>query len=107
MEGCGRRKGKGDALHGAQTSQETFGMPEQEQLPEWESVLIDEAITAAEQRYADEQKRAKHREVELRRQQAYHRLAIEIDRPDVVGAPDLPGQLRLFPSEPTLFDDPE
>ena len=43
--------------------------------------------------------------MELRRQQAYHRLAIEIDRPDVTATPDLPGQLRLFPSEPTLFDD--
>ena len=82
-------------------------MPEQEQLPEWESLLIDEAISTAERRYAAEQKRTKHRDVELRRQQAYHRLAVEIDRPEVAGAPDLPGQLRLFPSEPTLFDDPE
>jgi hypothetical protein len=77
---------------------------EQETLPEWESLLIDEAITAAERRYADEQARAKNREVELRRQQAYHRLALEIDRPEPTPV-DLPGQLRLFPSEPTLFDE--
>ena len=82
-------------------------MPEQEQLPEWESLLIDEAITVAEQRYADEQQRAKHRKVELSRQQGWHRLAVEIDRPESASAPSLPGQLRLFPTEPTLFDDPE
>ncbi|HWC13908.1 MAG TPA: hypothetical protein VG929_04875 [Actinomycetota bacterium] len=77
---------------------------EQPQLPEWESLLIDEAITAAERRYAEEQKRAKGRELELRRQQAYHRLAFVIDRPESKRVPDHPGQLSFFPQDPTLFD---
>ena len=77
---------------------------EQPQLPEWESLLIEEAITEAERRYADEQLRAKGREVELRRQQAYHRLALVIDRPESKRVPDHPGQLSFFPTDPTLFD---
>ena len=82
-------------------------MPGQAQLPEWESLLIDEAITTAEQRYAAEENRARNREVELRRQQGWHRLAVEIDRPEPTATPDLPGQLRLFPRDATLFDDLE
>lgn len=77
---------------------------EQPQLPEWETLLIDEAIDAAELRYAQEQARAKRREVELRRQQAYHRLAVVIDRPAGDARPEHPGQLSFFPTDPTLFD---
>lgn len=77
---------------------------EQPQLPDWESLLVEEAITRAERRYEDEQQRAKRREVELRRQQAYHRLALVIDRPETSRRPDHPGQLSFFPTDPTLFD---
>lgn len=76
---------------------------EQPQLPEWEWLLIEEAITEAERRYADEETRAKRRELELRRQQAYHRLAVVIDRPETQ-TNDHPGQLSFFPTDPTLFD---
>jgi hypothetical protein len=78
----------------------------QQQLPEWESDLIDEAIRAAEQRFKDEQKqaaRAKKRALQLAREQGYHRLAAEIDRPTRKAAG--PGQLRLFKTDNTLFDD--
>ena len=75
---------------------------EQPRLPDWESELIDEAISAAEQRRQAEKAAAKKRAVQLAREKAYHRLAVAIDRPD-------PGtdarQLRLFQDDPTLFDD--
>jgi hypothetical protein len=78
---------------------------EQAQLPEWESLLIDEAIDTAEQRYRDEQTTSRNKDVELRRQQAYHRLALEIDRPAKRnGHAQHPGQLSFFPTDPTLFD---
>lgn len=76
-------------------------------LPQWESDLIDEAIREAEERRAVEKEQAKKRAVQLAREQAYHRLAIEIDR----GGQDsgknnnlTPGQLSFFPT-PTLFDE--
>lgn len=77
-------------------------------LPDWEQELVDEVIAAAERRRAEEKARAARRAVQLAREQAYHRLALAIDRP----APDAPGraQLSLFPRQPTLFedgDDPE
>jgi hypothetical protein len=78
----------------------------QQQLPEWETQLIDEAIAAAEQRFLDEQTsaaRAKKRALQLAREQAYHRLAVEIDRPSRTKAG--PGQLCLFSTDDTLFDD--
>lgn len=78
---------------------------EHAQLPEWESDLIDEAISSAEERLKAEKKKAKSRALQLAREQAYHRLAIAIDR-----APprtSRPGQLTLFAVEPTLFDDSE
>lgn len=78
----------------------------QQQLPEWESDLIDEAIRAAERRYREEQERAaraKKRALQLAREQAYHRLAAEIDRPKRKSAG--PGQMRLFKTDNTLFDD--
>ena len=79
-------------------------MTGQAQLSEWESLLIDEAIAAAERRYEDEKLGAGHRAIELDRQRAYHRLALEIDRPKPA-AKRHPGQLSFFPTDPTLFDD--
>ncbi len=77
----------------------------QQQLPEWESDLIDEAIRAAEQRLEEEKNqaaRAQKRALQLAREQAYHRLAVEIDRPKRKSAG--PGQLCLFKTDNTLFD---
>ena len=79
---------------------------EQVELPQWETALIDEAIRNAEERLADEAERAQRRAVQLAREQAYHRLALAIDRPsrDRAGRGDVsPSQLSFFP-EPTLFD---
>lgn len=75
---------------------------EQARLPEWESQLIDEAIATAERRHEEERRRAKKRAVQLAREQGYHRLAVEIDRPTRSNAG--PGQLSFFPADPTLFD---
>ncbi len=75
----------------------------QAELPEWESLLIDEAITAAERRLADERARARRRAVQLAREQGYHRLAVAIDRPARRPKPN-PDQLSFFPVDPTLFD---
>lgn len=75
----------------------------QAELPEWESLLIDEAITAAERRLADESARARRRAVQLAREQGYHRLAVAIDRPARKAKPN-PDQLTFFPNDPTLFD---
>jgi len=74
----------------------------QSQLPEWESQLIDEAIATAERRLESERARARRRAVQLAREQAYHRLAVAIDRP----APSSVSgdQLTLFGATPTLFD---
>jgi hypothetical protein len=73
----------------------------EERLPEWEQNLIDDAIAAAEARLEQETTRAKKRAVQLAREQAYHRLAVEIDRPQRAKAG--PGQLSFWP-ELTLFD---
>lgn len=75
---------------------------EQATLPEWEPQLIDEAIDAAERRHEEEQRKARKRAVQLAREQAYHRLALEIDRP--TSQKPGPGQLSFFPTDPTLFD---
>jgi hypothetical protein len=80
-------------------------MSAQPQLPDWESLLIDEAIDQAENRYRDEQAKAKHKTVELNRQQGYHRLALAIDRPEKAVKRQHPGQLSFFPKDPTLFDE--
>ena len=72
-----------------------------EQLPEWEAKLIDEAIELAVRRRQDEKERAHKRALQLAREQGYHRLAVEIDRPNKTKAG--PGQLSFFPT-PTLFD---
>ena len=71
-------------------------------LPEWESLLVDEAIQTAQRRLREEDERARKRAVQLAREQAYHRLAVEIDRP--ARTKISPDQLSFFPSDPTLFD---
>ena len=71
-------------------------------LPEWEPLLVDEAIEAAQRRLRQEDERALKRAIQLAREQAYHRLAVEIDRPARVKIS--PDQLSFFPSDPTLFD---
>ena len=75
-------------------------MEQEEKLADWQ-LDVDEVIHEAERRLADEKSRAKRRALQLAREQGYHRLALEIDRParDKVS----PGQLSFFP-EPTLFD---
>lgn len=75
---------------------------EQAALPQWESELIEDAIREAEERRAAEKDQAKKRAVQLAREQAYHRLALEIDRPKSKSKVT-PGQLSFFPT-PTLFD---
>lgn len=74
---------------------------DQAALPQWESEMIEEAILDAETRRAGEKERARNRAVQLAREQAYHRLALEIDRPKQEKV--TPGQLSFFPT-PTLFD---
>lgn len=74
---------------------------EQASLPQWESEMIEEAIQNAEERRAEERERAQKRAVQLAREQAYHRLALEIDRPGKTRVS--PSQLSFFPT-PTLFD---
>lgn len=71
-------------------------------LPAWESLLVDEAIETAERRLRQEDERARKRAVQLAREQGYHRLAVEIDRPARVKIS--PDQLSFFPTDPTLFD---
>jgi hypothetical protein len=73
----------------------------EERLPKWEQSLIDEAIANAEARLESERSRAKKRAVQLAREQAYHRLAVEIDRPQ--RSKVSPNQLSFWP-ELTLFD---
>lgn len=75
----------------------------QQQLPDWEGDLVDEAIAEAERRLEDERKTAKKRQLQLDRERAYHRLAVEIDRPK--RKKPGPGQLSFFPVDPQLFDD--
>lgn len=71
--------------------------------PGWEDGLIDEAIREAERRRAEEREKARRRAVQMAREQAYHRLALAIDRPTRRVSPD---QLKLFPTDPpTLFDE--
>jgi hypothetical protein len=72
-------------------------------LPDWERELIDEAIGEAERRLEAEKTRARKRAVQLAREQAYHRLAVAIDRPPSSKVSS--GQLSFFRNDPTLFDD--
>ena len=73
-----------------------------EEDPQRHRDLVAEAVARAEQRRADELQRARARAVQLAREQAYHRLAVAIDRP--TGAKSA-RQLSLFGDDPTLFDD--
>jgi hypothetical protein len=75
-------------------------MGQEEKLAGWE-LDVDEVIEQAERRLADEKTRARKRALQLAREQAYHRLALEIDRP--ARSKVSPSQLSFFP-EPTLFD---
>ena len=77
---------------------------EQAALPQWESELIEDAIRDAEGRRVAEKEQAQKRAVQLAREQAYHRLALEIDRPKDTKTKVTPGQLSFFPT-PTLFDE--
>ncbi|HVF53967.1 MAG TPA: hypothetical protein VNC78_10255 [Actinomycetota bacterium] len=76
----------------------------QPSLPDWEESYVDEVIRAAEARIAAEDTRSRRRAIQLAREQGYHRLAVEIDRPGDRRAG--PGQLSFFPADPTLFDAP-
>jgi hypothetical protein len=76
----------------------------QAELPEWEQGLIDEAIRAAEEELDEAAERSRKRALQLAREQAYHRLALAIDRPRSKRRGG-PGQLSLWPEEPTLFED--
>jgi hypothetical protein len=76
---------------------------EQAMMPDWEPTLVDEAIKQAEDRIEAEHERARKRAVQLAREQAYHRLAVEIARPGRVKVHS--GQLSFFPTDPKLFDD--
>ncbi len=76
---------------------------EQEQLPEWEGRMVDEMLDHARERVEREEARARKRALQLAREQAYHRLAVAIDRSPRPAKPR--GQLSLFPTDPTLFDD--
>jgi hypothetical protein len=78
---------------------------EQAALPQWESQMIEEAIAEAERRRAKEKQRAQSRASQLAREQAYHRLALEIDRPTRTKVS--PSQLSFFPKDPTLWDEDE
>ncbi|MFN2525118.1 MAG: hypothetical protein ABR505_02480 [Actinomycetota bacterium] len=71
-------------------------------LPDWERELVEDAISKAERRLEAEDSGARKRALQLAREQAYHRLALAIDRPE-----DEPGhgQLTFFPADPTLFDE--
>lgn len=81
---------------------------DQERLAEWD-LLVADAVREAQARLDDEDERGRARAVQLAREQAYHRLAVAIDRPgraNKAGAG--PGQLSFFPTaEPKLFDPPE
>ncbi|HEX2235476.1 MAG TPA: hypothetical protein VHK89_04300 [Actinomycetota bacterium] len=67
------------------------------------SGLVEDAVARAERRLARERRRARARAVQLAREQAYHRLAVALDRPSKPAVS--PGQLSLFVVEDTLFDD--
>jgi hypothetical protein len=73
-------------------------------LPGWEQDLLDDAVTSRPADAEEEHVRARRRALQLAREQAYFRLALEIDRPKRTRVS--PSQLSFFPTTPTLFDEP-
>lgn len=71
-------------------------------LPFWEQELLEDAVTKPPETREQERVRARGRALQLAREQAYFRLALEIDRPQHKKIS--PSQLSFFPTEPTLFD---
>lgn len=71
-------------------------------LPEWEQDLLEDAVTNAPSDSDEERVQARRRALQLAREQAYFRLALEIDRPKRTKVS--PSQLSFFPTNPTLFD---
>lgn len=75
-----------------------------EGLARWD-LLVADAIEEAERRLADEKTRERTRAIQLAREQGYHRLALEIDRPQPTKKVNS-SQLSFFPTtDPTLFGD--
>ncbi len=71
-------------------------------LPEWERSMIEDTILEAEGRARVADDKARSRALQLAREQGYHRLALAIDRPETAGVS--PAQLKLWSTDPTLFD---
>ena len=74
-------------------------------VPAWEQDLLDESVAQLPPTKDEDDDRARGRALQLAREQAYFRLALEINRPRPAKVG--PGQLSFFPTDPTLFDDPE
>jgi hypothetical protein len=72
------------------------------ELPGWEHELLEDSVADAPSTPEAEQARARSRALQLAREQAYFRLALEIDRPKRTKVS--PSQLSFFPTNPTLFD---
>ena len=74
-------------------------------VPAWEQDLLDETVAQSPPSEDEEDVRARGRALQLAREQAYFRLALEIDRPRTTKVS--PSQLSFFPTDPTLFDEQE
>lgn len=74
-------------------------------VPDWEQELLDESVARSPSSGDEDAVRARRRALQLAREQAYFRLALEIDRPKHHKVS--PSQLSFFPTDPTLFDEPE
>lgn len=74
-------------------------------VPAWEQELLDESVALSPPTQDEAAERARGRALQLAREQAYFRLALEIDRPRQTKVS--PSQLSFFPTDPTLFDEPE
>ncbi|HEY7874145.1 MAG TPA: hypothetical protein VIG64_03375 [Actinomycetota bacterium] len=75
------------------------------EVPAWEQEMLDETVAQSPPGKDEDDARARRRALQLAREQAYFRLALEIDRPRRTKVS--PSQLSFFPTDPTLFDDPE
>jgi hypothetical protein len=76
-----------------------------EAMPAWEQELLEETVAQSPPSKDEDDARAHTRALQLACEQAYFRLALEIDRPRRTKVS--PSQLSFFPTDPTLFDDPE